>query len=128
MRAKQSMVQGGPIKRSMLDDYASYLRRFVEAYAAEGIPIYAITLQNERLFEPTDYPGMVISWELERDLLIEVHNNFRSVDGAYGPQRKAMGARPQLRSLERGGITHKRSKSQRPDAHVRRSLSTTMVG
>ena len=84
MRAKQSMVQGGPIKRSMLDDYASYLRRFVEAYAAEGIPIYAITLQNERLFEPTDYPGMVISWELERDLLIEVHNNFRSVDGAYG--------------------------------------------
>lgn len=78
------MVQGGPIERSMLDDYAAYLRQFVEAYAAEGIPIYAITLQNERLFEPTDYPGMVISWELERDLLIEVHNNFRSVDGRYG--------------------------------------------
>ena len=84
MRAKKSMVQGGPIKRSMLDDYAAYLRQFVEAYAAEGIPIYAITLQNERLFEPTDYPGMVISWELERDLLVEVHKNFRSVDGRYG--------------------------------------------
>jgi len=84
MRAKKSMVQGGPIKRSMLDDYAAYLRQFVEAYAAEGIPIYAITLQNERLFEPADYPGMVISWELERDLLIEVHNNFRSVGGEYG--------------------------------------------
>lgn len=84
MRAKKSMVQGGPIKRSMLDDYAAYLRLFVEAYAAEGIPIYAITLQNERLFEPADYPGMVISWELERDLLVEVHKNFRSVDGRYG--------------------------------------------
>ena len=84
MRAKKSMVQGGPIKRSMLDDYAAYLRQFVEAYAAEGIPIYAITLQNERLFEPADYPGMVISWELERDLLVEVHKNFRSVDGRYG--------------------------------------------
>ena len=84
MRAKKSMVQGGAIKRSMLDDYAAYLRQFVEAYAAEGIPIYAITLQNERLFEPADYPGMVISWELERDLLIEVHNNFRSVGGEYG--------------------------------------------
>ena len=84
MRAKKSMVQGGPIKRSMLDDYAAYLRQFVEAYAAEGIPVYAITLQNERLFEPTDYPGMVISWELERDLLVEVHKNFRSGDGRYG--------------------------------------------
>ena len=27
---------------------------------------------------------MVISWELERDLLVEVHKNFRSVDGRYG--------------------------------------------
>ena len=84
MRAKKSMVQGGPIKRSVLDNYASYLHRFVEAYAAEGIPIYAITLQNERLFEPVDYPGMIIAWELERDLLIEVHNNFRSVNRGYG--------------------------------------------
>jgi len=84
MRAKKSMVQGGPIERSMLDDYAAYLRQFVEAYSSEGIPIYAITLQNERLFEPADYPGMIISWELERDLLVEVHNNFRSIDGRYG--------------------------------------------
>jgi len=37
---------------------ASYLVRFVDAYAAEGVPVFALTLQNEPNFEPEDYPGM----------------------------------------------------------------------
>ena len=37
---------------------ASYLVRFVDAYAAEGVPVFALTLQNEPNFEPKDYPGM----------------------------------------------------------------------
>lgn len=84
MREGGAMVQGGPLKADMLDDYAAYLRAFVEAYHAEGIPIYAITLQNERQYAPPDYPGMVISWEMERDLLLAVYENFHNIGGDYG--------------------------------------------
>lgn len=86
MREKGNMVQGGPLKRDMLEEYAAYLRDFVEAYQAEGIPIYAMTLQNERQFEPDAYPGMIISWELERDLLIKVYENFNNITGNFGPR------------------------------------------
>ena len=34
------------------------LLRYVDAYAAEGIPIFALTVQNEPDYEPKDYPGM----------------------------------------------------------------------
>ncbi|MFL5561155.1 MAG: glycoside hydrolase family 30 protein [Gemmatimonadaceae bacterium] len=39
---------------------AEYLRRYVKAYEAEGIPIYALTVQNEPHFEPENYPGMYL--------------------------------------------------------------------
>jgi glucosylceramidase len=39
---------------------AEYLKRYVQAYAAEGIPIYALTVQNEPHFEPANYPGMAL--------------------------------------------------------------------
>lgn len=38
---------GGYMRREFLDCYASYLVRFVEAYAEQGIRISALTLQNE---------------------------------------------------------------------------------
>jgi|GEM_PF-449508 len=84
MRQNNNMVNGGPLLATMLDSYAAYLRKFVEAYGAEGIPIYAITLQNERLFEPGAYPGMVMSWQMERDLAIKVYENFHNIGGNYG--------------------------------------------
>jgi glucosylceramidase len=86
MRQSNSMVQGGSLLPDILDDYAVYLRKFVEAYQAEGIPIYAITMQNERQFEPPAYPGMIISWKMERDLLIEVYENFHNIGATYGPE------------------------------------------
>ena len=53
---------GSMIKGTLRDDayasYATYFSRFVAAYAAEGVPIFAITVQNEPHFEPGDYPGM----------------------------------------------------------------------
>lgn len=86
MREGENMVRGGPLKADMLDRYAQYLRNFVEAYQAEGIPIYALTLQNERQFEPEAYPGMIISWQMERDLLIKVYENFHNISGHFGPE------------------------------------------
>ncbi len=38
--------------------YAAYIVKFIQAYKAQGIPIYAITPLNEPLYPPDDYPGM----------------------------------------------------------------------
>jgi glucosylceramidase len=38
--------------------WAQYFVKFIQAYQAEGLPIYAVTLQNEPHFEPGTYPGM----------------------------------------------------------------------
>jgi glucosylceramidase len=53
---------GSLIKGTLRDDaygpFAEYFRRYIEAYGAEGVPIWAITVQNEPHFEPENYPGM----------------------------------------------------------------------
>ena len=51
---------GGTLRPEAYDEFAEYLRRYVAAYAAEGVPIYALTVQNEPHFEPKDYPGMLL--------------------------------------------------------------------
>ncbi len=38
--------------------FAKYLVRYVDAYDSVGVPIYALTVQNEPHFEPSNYPGM----------------------------------------------------------------------
>ncbi len=38
--------------------YADYFIRFIEAYQAEGIAIYGVTLQNEPQLDAADYPCM----------------------------------------------------------------------
>jgi glucosylceramidase len=42
--------------------YADYLRKAVEAYAREGVPLAALTVQNEPQHEPGTYPGMRFEW------------------------------------------------------------------
>lgn len=57
MKTTGSLIQG-TLKPGMAEVFARYLVRYVDAYAAEGVPIFALTLQNEPHFEPPDYPGM----------------------------------------------------------------------
>ncbi|WP_336772420.1 S-layer homology domain-containing protein [Paenibacillus sp. MMO-58] len=57
MKTTDSSVKG-KLKEEYYGVYAQYFVKFIEAYEAEGIPIDAITLQNEPHFEPADYPGM----------------------------------------------------------------------
>src|SRR5262245_46317966 len=57
MKDSGSMV-GGRLRPEAYQAFAAYLANFVDAYAAEGIPIFALTIQNEPDFEPEDYPGM----------------------------------------------------------------------
>ncbi|MES2148903.1 MAG: glycoside hydrolase family 30 beta sandwich domain-containing protein [Pseudomonadota bacterium] len=57
MKSTDSLIQGS-LKREAFAPFAQYLSRYVSAYQAEGVPIFALTLQNEPHFEPADYPGM----------------------------------------------------------------------
>jgi len=57
MKTTGSMIKGR-LRPDAYAPFAEYFRRFIEAYAAEGIPLYAITIQNEPHFEPENYPGM----------------------------------------------------------------------
>lgn len=59
MKTNDSLIQGS-LRPDMHDAFARYLLRFVEAMRAEGVPIFALTLQNEPLFAPGDYPGMLV--------------------------------------------------------------------
>jgi glucosylceramidase len=52
---------GGRLRADMYDLYAEYFVRFVQAYAAAGVPVHAVTLQNEPFHEPPDYPGMLMN-------------------------------------------------------------------
>ena len=53
---------GSMIKGTLRDDayapFAEYFRKFIQAYAAEGVPVHLVSVQNEPHFEPNDYPGM----------------------------------------------------------------------
>jgi glucosylceramidase len=73
MKSSGSMV-GGRLLPQYYEAYAQYLVRFVQAYEAEGVPIYAITVQNEpgvdREHEPKmAYPSSYYTGETERDFL-----------------------------------------------------------
>ncbi|MEK3885510.1 S-layer homology domain-containing protein [Paenibacillus sp. PL2-23] len=48
----------GKLKPEYYSVYAQYFVKFIEAYEAEGIPIDAVTLQNEPHYEPSNYSGM----------------------------------------------------------------------
>src|SRR4051794_20987156 len=67
MKTSNAII-GGSLNSTYIAALATYYRKAVEAYAAQGIPIYALTLQNEPLFSPADYPGMLVSADQERQL------------------------------------------------------------
>jgi glucosylceramidase len=59
----------GTLRPDAYAPFADYLRRYVQAYEAEGIPIFAITVQNEPGFEPIDYPGMRLTPQQRAELI-----------------------------------------------------------
>jgi glucosylceramidase len=57
MKTTNSLVKGTLLPK-YYDSFAEYFVKFIRAYEREGVPIYAISLQNEPDFEPENYPGM----------------------------------------------------------------------
>ena len=66
MKWNKSML-GGSMSRQYLSSYAQYFLKFLQAYAAEGVPIQAITTQNEI---DTDQHGQMpaCTWSQECDM------------------------------------------------------------
>jgi glucosylceramidase len=57
MKTSGSMVGGTLLSRETAA-FAQYFVKFLRAYDEAGIPVRYITLQNEPLYQPSDYPGM----------------------------------------------------------------------
>jgi len=63
-------MRSGSLENSYLPVYAHYLARTVEAYAAEGLPVFAVALQNEPLNENPSYPTQHMDPEQEARLAV----------------------------------------------------------
>lgn len=68
MKTTQSLVKG-TLRPNAYSAFAAYLQRYIRAYETEGVPIFAITVQNEPHFEPDSYPGMRLTPQQRADFL-----------------------------------------------------------
>ncbi len=68
MKTTDSLVKG-TLREDRRAAFAEYLSRYVQAMHDRGIPLFALTLQNEPHFEPKDYPGMRLHDDDRRALL-----------------------------------------------------------
>ena len=57
MKTSQSMIQGSLLPAAY-PAFAKYFVKFLKAYLEAGVPIWGITMQNEPLNIPGNYPGM----------------------------------------------------------------------
>ena len=85
MKSSDSLIKGA-LKPEMYGVFSDYLIRYLQAYAAEGVNIFALTLQNEPHFEPADYPGMRLD-PAARAAVIGQH---------LGPKLKQLGLKTQI--------------------------------
>lgn len=57
MKTSGSMIKG-KLSPEYYDVFARYLQRTIADYRKEGVPVYALSVQNEPNFQPENYPGM----------------------------------------------------------------------
>lgn len=79
-------IGGGRILPQYFDVYARYFVQFVKAYEAEGLPIYAITPQNEPMYAPNTYPTCRWKAQEQRDFIRD----------HLGPEFERQGIRTQI--------------------------------
>jgi glucosylceramidase len=85
MKTTDSQIQG-QIKPEFYGAFSQYLVRYVQAMRAEGVPLFALTIQNEPHFEPGDYPGTRVP-PAARAAIVGQH---------LGPLLKAKGLKTQI--------------------------------
>ena len=84
MKDSGSLIKG-QLLLQYYDAFADYLVRFAEAYRTAGVPLYAITVQNEPGFEPKDYPGMRFN-PADRAVFVGQHLGPRLAQLAVAPR------------------------------------------
>ncbi len=57
MKTSENLI-GGELLEQYESAYADYFIKYLDTYRGYGIPIFALTLQNEPSFTPITYPGM----------------------------------------------------------------------
>src|ERR1051325_4990633 len=87
MKTSENLI-GGELLEQYESTYADYLVKYLDAFRGFGIPIFALTLQNEPSFTPVTYPGMEMGPE----------TRTRIVAQYLGP--KLANRRPKTRILE----------------------------
>ncbi|GGF92051.1 glucosylceramidase [Paenibacillus albidus] len=68
MKTGGSML-GGQLKSEYYAAYADYFVKYIQAYAAHGLKVHAVTPQNEALYEPLHYPSMLMLPEAQSDFI-----------------------------------------------------------
>ena len=68
MKTTNSLIKG-TLRQDYYDSFSNYFVRFIRAYGAAGVPIYAITIQNEPNFEPENYPGMHLDAKARAEII-----------------------------------------------------------
>lgn len=66
-------IDGGKLRRECYDVYAQYLTKTVQYYEDAGLPVYALTPQNE-MYLPARWAGMSWDWETMSNF---VNDNLR---------------------------------------------------
>lgn len=77
MKENKSM-NGGSMKTEYFDAYAKYFVKFVQGYTAHGLPIYAVTPQNEPLHQISTYPTMYMSAKDQVNFVKKLGTAFQS--------------------------------------------------
>ncbi len=68
MKTNDDMLHGGKLIEKHADTWARYYVKFIEAYAAQGIPMWGLTVQNEPMAVQT-WESCIFTAEEERDFV-----------------------------------------------------------
>ncbi len=105
MKTNQDLVGGRLIDSPRVyDAYARYLVKFVRAYKREGVPIYALTVQNEpQNRKPSGYPGMDMPVAQQAKLI-----------ASLGPKLRRAGFRTKILGYDHNWSTHENDVATTP--------------
>jgi len=68
MKDNNNMLQGGKLKPAYYQSWADYFVKFINAYQAEGIPVWGISVQNEPMAKQK-WESCIYTAEEERDYI-----------------------------------------------------------
>jgi glucosylceramidase len=68
MKTNKNMLQGGKLLPEYYQTWANYFVKFIEAYEAEGIPVWGVTIQNEPMAKQR-WESCIYTAEEEKDFL-----------------------------------------------------------